>query len=752
MLDLIEYLAQWVRGAADAALPRARRAARAPRRAGAAAGATRPRSCSSRSRVERDARAGRRRCCRDGERTPTPSPRSPSAPGGNPFFAEEMARRLAEEAGGEPVELPDTVQALLAARLDSLEPVERRLVAARRGRRPHVLGGRARAGRAERGRRAAAARCGAPGEGHHRPRRPACALAGEREFAFKHVLIRDVAYGMLPQGRARHKHFEVGSFIEERAGERTDEVVALLAEHYGRAAHARRARPASTGRARADPRQGAALPRGRRRRRGAPLLEPGGVRPLRGRARASCRHDAGRAARGCWRSRATSRCAWAASTRRSSVWEECLEYHRQPGGPRARRRPAPQDRRRAVAQGRAQAGDRALPEGHQPAQGRAAVARARAPLRGGRLAVHARRATTCSRSTPRRRRCGSPSSWGRRAPQAARTGSSAACSAASATPPRRARTSSARSSWRATPTPRETILALLTLGHHLESLRGRLRRRGQPPTARRSRSPQQVGDVPAAGRAARRDRPSSRSTRADWDAGRALQPTPAPSSPSARAWSASSAFPTCCAGACTGASGDWDGVRGLLPARARAGRAGRLVGGLLRRALLAGAHAARPRRPAGARDATLDRALDVCERAGLIAQSIQAISARALLHRLAGATRRRARRPTPAVEIAERCTTPWARRRRSKRRGAVGSLPEARSRTSSARATAGRASAGRLMPRAASCCSDSGCSSSDRAAGTASLQRAAAEYDELGVHHLVARARSAAEQLAQPRT
>ena len=59
---------------------------------------------------------------------------------------------------------------------------------------------------------------------------------GERELAFKHVLIRDVAYGMLPKAVRSRKHFEVGAFIEERAGDRTDEVVALLAEHYGRAA------------------------------------------------------------------------------------------------------------------------------------------------------------------------------------------------------------------------------------------------------------------------------------------------------------------------------------------------------------------------------------------------------------------------------------------------------------------------------------------------------------------------------------
>src|SRR5688500_1096928 len=48
--------------------------------------------------------------------------------GGNPFFAEEMARMLAEEGQIETAQLPGTVQALLAARLDSLEPHERQLV------------------------------------------------------------------------------------------------------------------------------------------------------------------------------------------------------------------------------------------------------------------------------------------------------------------------------------------------------------------------------------------------------------------------------------------------------------------------------------------------------------------------------------------------------------------------------------------------------------------------------------------------
>ncbi|MEA2364127.1 MAG: hypothetical protein QOD71_3272, partial [Thermoleophilaceae bacterium] len=155
--------------------------------------------------------------------------------GGNPLFAEEMVRRLAEEDSDSIGELPETVQAVLAARLDALDPFERRLV-----QQAAVVGrtfwegalvelatqegqdlGRARTRLQEKDNLAAGAES---------------RLAGERELAFKHVLIRDVAYGMLPKAVRCRKHFEVGRFIEDRAGDRTDEVVALLAEHYGRSA------------------------------------------------------------------------------------------------------------------------------------------------------------------------------------------------------------------------------------------------------------------------------------------------------------------------------------------------------------------------------------------------------------------------------------------------------------------------------------------------------------------------------------
>ena len=157
--------------------------------------------------------------------------------GGNPLFAEEMVRRIREEGGGEAVQLPETVQAVLAARLDALDPFERRLV-----QQASVVGrtfwasslvgvSQAEGHDLEQALTSLQEKdILAPGnEGRGGP-------TGERELAFKHVLIRDVAYGMLPKAVRSRKHFEVGAFYEARAGDRTDEVVALLAEHYGRAA------------------------------------------------------------------------------------------------------------------------------------------------------------------------------------------------------------------------------------------------------------------------------------------------------------------------------------------------------------------------------------------------------------------------------------------------------------------------------------------------------------------------------------
>jgi class 3 adenylate cyclase/tetratricopeptide (TPR) repeat protein len=230
MLDAIEHLAQWVR--APLLLVCLARDELLDRRPGWGGGRRSATQLMLSPLSDEHSRALVRALLPGGhEVVPAVAERS----GGNPLFAEEMARRIAEEGTIQAAELPDTVQAVLAARLDSLDPFERRLV-----QQASVVGrtfpedALASVARAE-GRDLRRALRSLQEKDILAPATDG-GLAEDRELAFKHVLIRDVAYGMLPKAVRSRKHFEVGAFIEERFGDRTDEVVALLAEHYGRAA------------------------------------------------------------------------------------------------------------------------------------------------------------------------------------------------------------------------------------------------------------------------------------------------------------------------------------------------------------------------------------------------------------------------------------------------------------------------------------------------------------------------------------
>ncbi len=229
MLDAIEHLAQWVRAPLLlVCLARDELLDRRPSWGGGRGSATQL-VLEPLTTVETESLVAA--LLPEGEAVP---PAVVERSGGNPLFAEEMARRIAD-GGMEATELPETIQAVLAARLDALEPFERRLVqqAAVVGRTFWEGSLAPLAGSDPRQLERALLSLQekdilAPGAESQ--------LTGERELAFKHVLIRDVAYGMLPKVVRARKHFEVGAFLEERAGDRTDEVVSLLGEHYGRAA------------------------------------------------------------------------------------------------------------------------------------------------------------------------------------------------------------------------------------------------------------------------------------------------------------------------------------------------------------------------------------------------------------------------------------------------------------------------------------------------------------------------------------
>jgi DNA-binding SARP family transcriptional activator len=148
---------------------------------------------------------------------------------GNPLFLEELVLHLA----GAPGALPDSLQALLAARIDALETADKR-----------VLQQAAVVGRVfweDPVRRALDAEPVATGLRQLERRgfvvrRPASSLPGQAELTFRHALIHDVAYRSIPKVQRARAHAEVGAWLEELAGGRRDEFAELLAYHFSAAA------------------------------------------------------------------------------------------------------------------------------------------------------------------------------------------------------------------------------------------------------------------------------------------------------------------------------------------------------------------------------------------------------------------------------------------------------------------------------------------------------------------------------------
>lgn len=144
---------------------------------------------------------------------------------GNPFFIEQLAFHRAHDPGNP---LPDALYAVLAARIDALPVSERR-----------VLQEAAVFGRVF---WAAALSKALPGidvlaELRRLERRalvslrPHSALGDRAEYAFKHVLVRDVAYASLTAARRVRAHAEASSWIEAVTGDRLEEFIELIAFH-----------------------------------------------------------------------------------------------------------------------------------------------------------------------------------------------------------------------------------------------------------------------------------------------------------------------------------------------------------------------------------------------------------------------------------------------------------------------------------------------------------------------------------------
>ena len=172
--------------------------------------------------------------------------------GGNPLYAEEFLRLLKDRdlltsrgqswelREGAEVPFPDSLQALIAARLDTLEPEVKSLLAD-----AAVIGKVFWAG-------AVAAM------GDHDPQyvtttlrelsrkelvRPSrqSSMVGEAEYSFGHILARDVAYNQLPRASRAARHIAAAGWIESKATERLEDHADVLAYHYATALELARA-------------------------------------------------------------------------------------------------------------------------------------------------------------------------------------------------------------------------------------------------------------------------------------------------------------------------------------------------------------------------------------------------------------------------------------------------------------------------------------------------------------------------------
>jgi tetratricopeptide (TPR) repeat protein len=158
--------------------------------------------------------------------------------GGNPLYAEEFVRLLSDRnllAGPlEAVPLPDSVQALIAARLDTLSAERKSLLqdAAVIGK---VFWAGALATMGEREPRdVELALHDLARKELVRPARSS-SMQGEQEYGFWHLLVRDVCYAQIPRSARAARHRAAAAWIERQAGERVDDLSDVLAYHYGQA-------------------------------------------------------------------------------------------------------------------------------------------------------------------------------------------------------------------------------------------------------------------------------------------------------------------------------------------------------------------------------------------------------------------------------------------------------------------------------------------------------------------------------------
>jgi class 3 adenylate cyclase/tetratricopeptide (TPR) repeat protein len=156
--------------------------------------------------------------------------------GGNPLFIEQLAATVFETSADGA--LPTTIRGIVAARLDALPPAERSVLL------DAAVGGKTFwRGALERMREDDEELDDILGALERRDlvrRDTVSAIEGDRQYSFTHMLIRDVAYELLPREQRRRGHEQVAEYLEDATAE-IGEAGAALARHWRDAGDPQRA-------------------------------------------------------------------------------------------------------------------------------------------------------------------------------------------------------------------------------------------------------------------------------------------------------------------------------------------------------------------------------------------------------------------------------------------------------------------------------------------------------------------------------
>ena len=144
--------------------------------------------------------------------------------GGNPLYAEQFAELFLERGSADELGLPETLQGIIAARLDGLADTEKDLL-----RDAAVIGKVFWASAVRNGADAPTTLHSLERKGFVR-RQKRSSVEGETEFAFAHALVRDVAYGQIARADRAEKHRSVAEWIEGLG--RPEDHAEMLAHHW----------------------------------------------------------------------------------------------------------------------------------------------------------------------------------------------------------------------------------------------------------------------------------------------------------------------------------------------------------------------------------------------------------------------------------------------------------------------------------------------------------------------------------------